>query len=143
MRGPPPDRTVSEVRDLARRPAVLDGVLALGLTVAFVGITASIEPSDGERPLDLFAHALIVTACGILAARRRLPITALLVTSVATSLYSARDYAGGPVYLTALFACTRWRAPATGAARRRSSVAPCSSTSPAGWRPASATSAGS
>jgi signal transduction histidine kinase len=104
MRATPVDRTVSEVRELARRPVVLDGALAIGLTVAFVGITASIEPSDGERALDLLAYALIVVACGVLAVRRRLPVTALLVASVATSLYSARDYAGGPVYLTALFA---------------------------------------
>jgi signal transduction histidine kinase len=86
--------------DRIRRPWVLDGLLAFGALVAMVLITAQIEPGDGERGLDAVGYIVIGAAAAMLALRRTAPIIGLAAVTVLLWIYTAREYAGGPVYLT-------------------------------------------
>jgi signal transduction histidine kinase len=86
--------------DRLRRPWVLDGLLALAAAVAIALITAQIEPSDGERSLDAVGYILIGGAAAMLALRRTAPIVGLAVVTPLLWVYTAREYPGGPVYLT-------------------------------------------
>jgi len=86
--------------DRTRRPWALDGLLALGAIVAMTLITAKIEPGDGERSLDAIGYIVIGGAGAMLALRRAAPIVGLAVVTVLLWVYTARDYAGGPIYLT-------------------------------------------
>jgi signal transduction histidine kinase len=86
--------------DRLRRPWVLDGLLALGAIVAMALITAKIEPGDGERSLDAIGYIVIGAAASMLALRHAAPIVGLAVVTVLLWVYTARDYAGGPIYLT-------------------------------------------
>jgi signal transduction histidine kinase len=83
-----------------RRPWVLDGLLALGAIVAMALITAKIEPGDGERSLDAIGYMVIGGAAAMLALRHAAPVVGLAVVTVLLWVYTARDYAGGPIYLT-------------------------------------------
>jgi signal transduction histidine kinase len=86
--------------DRIRRPWVLDGLLALGAIVAMALITARIEPGDGERSLDAIGYLVVGAAAAMLALRHTAPIVGLAVVTVLLWVYTARDYAGGPIYLT-------------------------------------------
>jgi signal transduction histidine kinase len=86
--------------DRIRRPWVLDGLLALGAIVAMALITAKIEPGDGERSLDAIGYLVIGGAAAMLALRHAAPIVGLAVVTVLLWVYTARDYAGGPIFLT-------------------------------------------
>jgi signal transduction histidine kinase len=88
------------IADRIRRPWVLDGLLALGAIVAMTLITAQIPTGDGERSLDAIGYVLIGGAGAMLALRRTAPIVGLAVVTVLLWLYTAREYAGGPIYLT-------------------------------------------
>jgi signal transduction histidine kinase len=86
--------------DRLRRPWVLDGLVAIGALVAMALITAQIEPSEGERSFDVVGYLVIGAAGAMLALRRTAPIVGLAVVTVLLWIYTAREYAGGPVYLT-------------------------------------------
>ena len=86
--------------DRIRRQWVLDGLLALGAIVAIALITAKIEPGDGERSVDAIGYLVIGGAAAMLALRHAAPIVGLAVVTVLLWVYTARDYAGGPIYLT-------------------------------------------
>jgi signal transduction histidine kinase len=83
-----------------RNSWVFDGLLALTISVAMVLITAQINPSNAERQPDLFCYLLVAGAGATIALWRRAPIVGLGIVTVLLWLYSLREYAGGPVYLT-------------------------------------------
>ena len=85
--------------DRFRHSWVFDGLLALTISVAMVLITAQIEPGAGERTPDALCYVLVVGAGASLALWRRAPVVGLGIVTVLLWAYSARDYAGGPVYL--------------------------------------------
>jgi signal transduction histidine kinase len=88
------------ILDRLRRPWVLDGLVAIGAIVAMALITAKIEPSDGERSLDAIGYIVIGAAGAMLALRHAAPIVGLAVVTVLLWVYTARGYAGGPIFLT-------------------------------------------
>lgn len=72
------------------------------MAVASIALVSSqIEASVGERALDALAYGVIAVAGGALAVRRRHPLAAVAAVTAALSVYVARDYAGGPVFVTA------------------------------------------
>ena len=97
----PARRTVVRMTivDRIRRPWVLDGLLALSALVAMLVITTQIEPGDGERSIDALGYIVIGGAAAVLALRRTAPIIGLAVVTVLLWVYTAREYAGGPIYL--------------------------------------------
>ena len=97
----PARRTVVRmtIADRIRRPWVLDGLLALGALVAMLLITTQIDPGDGERSIDAMGYIVIGGAAAVLALRRTAPIVGLAVITVLLWVYTAREYAGGPIYL--------------------------------------------
>jgi signal transduction histidine kinase len=104
----------------ARRPsflssAVTDGLVGGLAAISVVATTSQIEPSGSERSLDALAYVCMVVAGGALAGRRRWPLPVVAVVTAALAVYLARDYPGGPVFVTlyvALYAL------ATGRGRR-------------------------
>jgi signal transduction histidine kinase len=103
-RSPAPRTVVAmTIVDRIRRPWVLDGLLALAVGIAMVLITAQIEPGDGERSLDAIGYVVIGGAAAMLALWRRAPIVGLAIVTVLLWVYTAREYAGGPIYLTFFF----------------------------------------
>jgi signal transduction histidine kinase len=98
----PTGRTVVTMTIAARiqRSWVLDALLAVGAFAAIALITAQIEPGDGERSLDAIGYVVIGGAAAMLALRHAAPIVGLAVVTVLLWVYTARDYAGGPIYLT-------------------------------------------
>lgn len=92
-------RTVDGVGAPARTTA-LDAAIGVAAAVCIVAVTQQIEPSAGEESLDALAYVVMLAAGGVLALRRRAPRVALAVVTVALIVYTARSYAGGPVYLT-------------------------------------------
>jgi signal transduction histidine kinase len=101
---PPPmgSRTVVPMHAIERFRSswVFDGLLAVTISVAMVLITAQITPGDGERSPDGLCYLLVVGAGAALGLWRRAPIVGLGVVTVLLWVYSAREYPGGPVYLT-------------------------------------------
>ncbi len=83
---------------------VVDVVLAVLLTASIVAASSKIEPDGGERALDTLAYGLIVVGGGSLALRRRSPLTSVVVVGGALGVYAARDYVGGPIFVTAWLA---------------------------------------
>ena len=79
---------------------VFDGLVALTIAVAMVFITAHINPGNAERKPDLLCYVLVAGAGGAIALWRRAPIVGLGIVTVLLWVYSLREYAGGPVYLT-------------------------------------------
>jgi signal transduction histidine kinase len=98
----PARRTVvaMTIVDRIRRPWVLDGLVAIGAAVAMALITAKIEPSDGERSLDAIGYIVIGAAAAMLALRHAAPTAGIAVVTVLLWVYTARGYAGGPIFLT-------------------------------------------
>jgi signal transduction histidine kinase len=100
-------------------PRVRTGDIVLAAVVVAFALVAGAVVVDGNadpdaRSFDVLAVLLVVAAGGVLALRRRAPMAALAVTTVALALYSLRDYPGGPVYLTwiaAIFAVSVARGP--------------------------------
>lgn len=86
------------------RPELTDLALAAGVVAFVVGVTAQIEPSDGERGLDGLAYACMVAAGGALAGRRRWPLAVVAVVTGALAVYAGRGYLGGPVFVTLFMA---------------------------------------
>ena len=78
----------------------MDLAVAAGAVASVVSITAQIEPSNGERPLDALAYGCMVAAGGALAGRRRRPLVVVAVVTGALAVYAWRGYAGGPVFVT-------------------------------------------
>ena len=91
-------RTVHGVN--VRRLGPADLALALGATVFVLSVTAGIEPSPGERGVDALAVGAMLAACCSLAFRRVATVAVLVVITGALLVYTAREYAGGPIYLT-------------------------------------------
>jgi signal transduction histidine kinase len=88
-------------------------VIAAALVAGTVLVDSGADPD--ARSFDALAVVLVVAAGGALVLVRRAPMVALVVTTVAVTLYSLRDYAGGPVYLAwigAIFAVSLARGPA-------------------------------
>jgi signal transduction histidine kinase len=83
-----------------RNSWVFDGLLAVTISVAMVFITAQINPGNAERRPDLLCYVLVAGAGATLALWRRAPIVGLGIVTVLLWVYSVREYAGGPVYLT-------------------------------------------
>jgi signal transduction histidine kinase len=89
----------------ARRPSILDVVIAVGFTVAVLAITAAIgNEARDQRPLDWLGVVLVLVAGLSLAWRRVVPVATLVVATAAVGLYAAFDIQGGPVYLAPLIA---------------------------------------
>jgi signal transduction histidine kinase len=88
------------ILDRIRRPWVLDGLLALAVTAALLLIQAQITPGDGERSLDAFGYAVVAGAGATLALRRRAPVVGLAIVTMLLFVFTAREYTGGPIYLT-------------------------------------------
>jgi signal transduction histidine kinase len=103
------------------RTAVVDTAIGVAAVLCIVAITEQIEPSAGERSIDALAYVVMLVAGGALALRRRAPRIVLAVITVALIVYTARDYAGGPVYLTLAFAL--YSLAATAPDRRQALVA--------------------
>jgi signal transduction histidine kinase len=102
------------------RPPVrtFDVGLAVVLAAKLVLIAALIQGDADAHSFDALAWVLIVVAGGVLALHRRAPMVVLAVTTTALALYSLRDYAGSPVYLTwigAVFSVSVARGPARAA----------------------------
>jgi len=85
--------------DRFRRSWIFDGLVALTISVAMVFITAQIPHGDGERSPDLLCYLLVAGAGAALVLWRRAPIVGLAIVTGLLWVYSAREYAGGPVYL--------------------------------------------
>jgi signal transduction histidine kinase len=85
--------------DRLRRPWVLDGFLALAVFAVLVLIESQIEPGDGDRRLDALGYIVIGGAAAMLALRRTAPVIGLAVVTALLWVYTAREYAGGPIYL--------------------------------------------
>lgn len=83
---------------------VVDVSLAVLLTASIMAASSQIEPEGGERALDAIAYGVIVVAGGSLALRRRSPLTSVVIVGGALSVYLARDYVGGPIFVTAWLA---------------------------------------
>jgi len=101
---PPPGtgRTVVLMHavDRFRHSWVFDGLLAITISVAMVAITTQITPGEADRRPDLLCYLLVAAAGATIALWRRAPIVGLAIVTVLLWVYSAREYAGGPVYLT-------------------------------------------
>jgi signal transduction histidine kinase len=97
----PAPRTVvvMPIVDRLRRPWVLDGFLALAVFAVLVLIESQIEPGEGDRRLDAVGYIVIGGAAAMLALRRTAPIIGLAVVTALLWVYTAREYAGGPIYL--------------------------------------------
>jgi signal transduction histidine kinase len=91
---------VSAPGRLLDRPEAGDLALAAVMVATIVGVTAPIEPSNGERPLDSLAYACMAAAGGALAGRRRWPLAVVAVATAALAVYLGRGYTGGPVFVT-------------------------------------------
>jgi signal transduction histidine kinase len=105
--------------DRVRRPWLLDGLLALGVGVALIFITAQIKPGSNARALDAGGYVLLAATGATLALWRRAPVLGLALVTALLVAYTARDYPGGPVYLTFFIMVY---AVAVGTDRRRSLV---------------------
>ncbi len=82
------------------RDAWLDVLLPIPIiAVGMVG-TSHISAESSERPVDALTYIVVGMAGGSLLARRRWPLATLLVVAAALAVYTAREYPGGPVYLT-------------------------------------------
>jgi len=82
------------------RDAWLDVLLPIPIiAVGMVG-TSHISAESSERPVDALTFIVVGMAGGSLLARRRWPLATLLVVAAALAVYTAREYPGGPVYLT-------------------------------------------
>ena len=82
------------------RDAWLDVLLPIPIiAVGMVG-TSHISAESSERPVDALTFIVVGMAGGSLLARRRWPLVMLLVVAAALAVYTAREYPGGPVYLT-------------------------------------------
>ncbi|MEU8182272.1 sensor histidine kinase [Micromonospora sp. NPDC049044] len=82
-----------------------DTVLALallGLGQLATGLAGDNQP--GSTPVDGFCRLLIAVAALALLARRRVPVSALALVTVAVTTYLVRGYPYGPILLTFLVA---------------------------------------
>ncbi|MCX4759834.1 histidine kinase [Streptomyces sp. NBC_01275] len=79
---------------------------ALLAVLVLVGSNFAAHAQDGERAgLDLFAHVLLLVACGLLLWRQRAPVAVVFGTAAATAVYLGAGYPYGPVFLTVAVAC--------------------------------------
>jgi len=83
---------------------VVDVALAVLLTASIVAASSQIEAEGSERALDAIAYGVIIVAGGSLALRRRSPLASVVIVGAALSVYLARDYTGGPIFVTAWLA---------------------------------------
>ena len=84
----------------APRVRIVDAAAAAVAAAVLVLAMASIEADADTRRYDVVAGVLTVVAGGVLALHRRAPLVVLAVTTTALTVYSLREYVGGPVYLT-------------------------------------------
>jgi signal transduction histidine kinase len=98
----------------APRVRLVDVAVAALVSAVLVVAMSAIEADADTRTYDAFAAALTAVAGGVLALHRRAPLVVLAVTTAALTVYSLREYVGGPVYLTwiaAIFAVSVARGP--------------------------------
>jgi signal transduction histidine kinase len=84
----------------APRVRWVDVAVAALVAAVLVVAMSSIEADADTRTYDAFAAALTAVAGGVLALHRRAPLVVLTVTTAVLTVYSLREYVGGPVYLT-------------------------------------------
>jgi signal transduction histidine kinase len=78
----------------------IEPVVAAGLTMfVLVGTYFASQGQPHERDLDVWAVLLILAAGAALAMRRVHPVATLVIAFLAVLIYSAADYAGGPIWL--------------------------------------------
>jgi signal transduction histidine kinase len=97
-----------------RRSDVAVAAAVVAASLLAVVVLADRDADPLARSFDLLTGILIVAAGGALAFYRRAPLAVLVVTTAAVSLYSLRDYPGGPIYLAwigAIFAVSVARGP--------------------------------
>jgi signal transduction histidine kinase len=95
------------------RPLVLDLLLAVltGLTVAVTSMAAA-DGQAGARPVDAVAVAVVAAGSAGIAARRRWPALALVVTIGATLVFVELRYPYGPIFLltaVSMYSVAAWR----------------------------------
>lgn len=84
------------------RVGLLDAALGIAVAAGLIGITHQVNVTEGERPLDGAAYALLAIAGASLAFRRRVPTVVLIVASAAVGLYATRSYPDGPIFVVPL-----------------------------------------
>ncbi len=62
-------------------------------------VSAQMDPSASERSYDAVAFGCIGAAAVSVGARRVAPVAMLVVVTLASSLYIAREYPGGPIFV--------------------------------------------
>jgi signal transduction histidine kinase len=128
MPGSAVGRTVVPMRTTGRfqRADLVDLAIAVMFTVATAFITSKLhEQQPDRRSADLLAYLAIVLAGDGLAARRRRPLAAVVLTTVACAVFVARQYDGGPIFLSLPFALYTY---ATLATRKEAVTAAAAST---------------
>ncbi|GAA1304998.1 two-component sensor histidine kinase [Planotetraspora silvatica] len=78
---------------------VVVGVIQVAGTIGAQHVQLSIADL-GRAPLDWRGYALLLAGPLVIAARRRLPVAAMVVTLVATCVYLLFDFSYGPVFLS-------------------------------------------
>ncbi|MDT5014512.1 MAG: hypothetical protein QOD39_672, partial [Mycobacterium sp.] len=101
---------------MALRPPVVDRLLAAASFVLGGVVAIAIEAlaTEEQRPLDLWAIALLGAMSAPLLARRRWPIPVLLAVLVVSTPYHLLNYpheATMPTYLVAAFTVARFSEP--------------------------------
>ena len=96
---------MSSVDVLSRKNIIVDVVLAAGLAAFLtMGTFFASQGQPARRPFDAGAVALIITAAGALALRRRRPVAVLVAVFATVLVYLALGYAFGPIWLTLIVA---------------------------------------
>jgi signal transduction histidine kinase len=83
---------------------VVDSVLAGLLTVAGLLSLSATPTETNPTPSDLWAYLLVLVGFGVLALRRRYPVTVLIVVTAASIAYVVRDYPENGLPVIALIA---------------------------------------
>jgi signal transduction histidine kinase len=96
---------MTTIRRAASDPRLLDGVLALVLSIVGLASMSATQALPGFRAMDPLGAALILLATAPIAVRRRWPLWVLLVSGTATIALSAFGYdnSGGIATLFALY----------------------------------------
>jgi signal transduction histidine kinase len=84
-----------------QRADLIDVGVGMLFAVGVAAVTAKLQKEHGEQSADLLAYGCIAAAGFSIGIRRRFPVAALAVATAACSVYAARSYVGGPIYLAA------------------------------------------
>lgn len=90
---------------LLSRSAGFDLAVGFGVAAGLVLITRRVDASlDGDPSLDAVGYGCVAVAGWALSLRRGAPALGLVVAAAAVTLYAARGYPGGPVFITPMVA---------------------------------------